>query len=66
MDDQIQESLAPSGADPSGAWRACKSNHSACDASQMKFLQGYFGYTCITQCKALREGQTSYVLKVYF
>lgn len=38
---QIQESLAPSGADPSGAWRACKSNHSACDASQMKFLQGY-------------------------
>ncbi|XP_066308847.1 pectin acetylesterase 3-like [Miscanthus floridulus] len=38
---QIQESLAPSGADPSGAWRACKSNHSACDASQMKFLQDF-------------------------
>lgn len=38
---QIQESLAPSGADPSGAWRACKSNHSACDATQMKFLQGF-------------------------
>ncbi|KAG0537560.1 hypothetical protein BDA96_03G159100 [Sorghum bicolor] len=38
---QIQESLAPTGADPSGAWRACKSNHSACDASQMKFLQDF-------------------------
>ncbi|PAN30945.1 hypothetical protein PAHAL_5G385400 [Panicum hallii] len=38
---QIQESLAPNGADPSGAWRACKSNRSACDASQMKFLQDF-------------------------
>ncbi|XP_039814033.1 pectin acetylesterase 3-like isoform X2 [Panicum virgatum] len=36
---QIQESLAPNGADPGGAWRACKSNRSACDASQMKLLQ---------------------------
>ncbi|KAF8661758.1 hypothetical protein HU200_056711 [Digitaria exilis] len=38
---QIQESLAPNGADPSGAWRMCKSNRSACDASQMKFLQDF-------------------------
>nr|CAB3477066.1 unnamed protein product [Digitaria exilis] len=35
------ESLAPNGADPSGAWRMCKSNRSACDASQMKFLQDF-------------------------
>nr|CAB3473026.1 unnamed protein product [Digitaria exilis] len=39
--DQIQESLAPNAADPSGAWRTCKSNRSACDASQMKFLQDF-------------------------
>jgi hypothetical protein len=38
--DQIQESLAPNAVDTNGAWRACKVNHSACDASQMKFLQG--------------------------
>ncbi|CAM0881095.1 unnamed protein product [Alopecurus aequalis] len=38
---QIQESLAPNRADPSGAWRACKFNRSACDASQMKFLQDF-------------------------
>lgn len=38
---QIQESLAPSAADPAGAWRACKTNRSACDASQMEFLQGF-------------------------
>lgn len=37
---KIVLSLAPNRADPSGAWRACKSNHSACNASQMKFLQG--------------------------
>ncbi|CAL4976546.1 unnamed protein product [Urochloa decumbens] len=38
---QIQESLAPNGADPSGAWRACKSNRSACDTSQMMILQDF-------------------------
>ncbi|CAO2180080.1 unnamed protein product [Urochloa humidicola] len=38
---QIQESLAPNAADPSGAWKACKSNRSACDASQMMFLQDF-------------------------
>ncbi|TVU21120.1 hypothetical protein EJB05_30737 [Eragrostis curvula] len=38
---QIQESLAPNAADPSGAWRACKFNRSACNASQMKFLQDF-------------------------
>ncbi|WVZ71349.1 hypothetical protein U9M48_019942 [Paspalum notatum var. saurae] len=38
---QIQESLAPSGADPGGGWRACKSNRSACNASQIKFLQDF-------------------------
>ncbi|XP_062197856.1 pectin acetylesterase 3-like isoform X2 [Phragmites australis] len=38
---QIQESLASNGADPSGAWRACKFNRSVCSASQMKFLQDF-------------------------
>ncbi|KAL6627811.1 hypothetical protein ACP70R_031537 [Stipagrostis hirtigluma subsp. patula] len=38
---QVQESLAPNGADPSGAWRACKFNRSACSESQMKFLQDF-------------------------
>ncbi|CAD6231549.1 unnamed protein product [Miscanthus lutarioriparius] len=34
-------SLAPDRADPSGAWRACKSNRTACSASQMSFLQDF-------------------------
>ncbi|KAM0832477.1 hypothetical protein ACQ4PT_064880 [Festuca glaucescens] len=38
---QIEESLAPNKADPSGAWRACKFNRSACNASQIKFLQDF-------------------------
>lgn len=38
---QIEESLAPNRADPKGTWRACKFNRSACDASQMKFLQDF-------------------------
>ncbi|KAJ1283585.1 hypothetical protein BS78_03G139200 [Paspalum vaginatum] len=38
---QIQESLAPNAADPGGDWRACKSNRSACNASQIKFLQDF-------------------------
>ncbi|XP_062208420.1 pectin acetylesterase 3-like [Phragmites australis] len=38
---QIVLSLAPDRADPSGAWRACKSNRSACNASQMRFLQDF-------------------------
>nr|CAB3473029.1 unnamed protein product [Digitaria exilis] len=38
---QISLSLAPDRADPSGSWRACKSKRSACNASQMSFLQGF-------------------------
>ncbi|CAD6238621.1 unnamed protein product [Miscanthus lutarioriparius] len=38
---QIVLSLAPDRADPSGAWRACKSNRTACSASQMSFLQDF-------------------------
>ncbi|CAO2162342.1 unnamed protein product [Urochloa humidicola] len=38
---QISLSLAPDRADPSGSWRACKSSRSACNASQMNFLQGF-------------------------
>ncbi|VAI24366.1 unnamed protein product [Triticum turgidum subsp. durum] len=37
---QIHESLAPDVADHGGAWRACKSSRLACNASQMKVLQG--------------------------
>jgi hypothetical protein len=37
---QIVMSVAPNSADPSGAWKACKSNHLSCSASQMKVLQG--------------------------
>uniref|UniRef100_A0ACD5W2X2 Uncharacterized protein n=1 Tax=Avena sativa TaxID=4498 RepID=A0ACD5W2X2_AVESA len=40
---QIHESLAPNAADPSGAWRACKSNRLACNASQMTILQAFRG-----------------------
>ncbi|WVZ71346.1 hypothetical protein U9M48_019940 [Paspalum notatum var. saurae] len=38
---QMALSLAPDRADPSGAWRACKSNRTACNASQMSILQGF-------------------------
>uniref|UniRef100_A0A453MAV7 Pectin acetylesterase n=1 Tax=Aegilops tauschii subsp. strangulata TaxID=200361 RepID=A0A453MAV7_AEGTS len=38
---QIHESLAPDVADHGGAWRACKSNRLACNASQMKVLQAF-------------------------
>ncbi|EES00677.1 hypothetical protein BDA96_03G159200 [Sorghum bicolor] len=38
---QIVLSLAPDRADPNGAWRACKSNRTACSASQMSFLQDF-------------------------
>ncbi|GJN31995.1 hypothetical protein PR202_gb20461 [Eleusine coracana subsp. coracana] len=38
---QIVLSLAPNRAEPTGAWKACKSNHSACNESQMKFLQDF-------------------------
>uniref|UniRef100_A0ACD5VFV6 Uncharacterized protein n=1 Tax=Avena sativa TaxID=4498 RepID=A0ACD5VFV6_AVESA len=45
---QIRESLAPDRADPSGTWRACKSNRSACDASQIIFLQAFRGQMVAT------------------
>ncbi|KAK3164271.1 hypothetical protein QOZ80_1AG0015090 [Eleusine coracana subsp. coracana] len=38
---QIQDSLAPTSADTNSSWRACKINRSACNASQMKFLQDF-------------------------
>ncbi|VAI20339.1 unnamed protein product [Triticum turgidum subsp. durum] len=38
---QIRESLAPDGADPGRAWRACKSSRLACNAFQMNFLQAF-------------------------
>ncbi|KAJ0978756.1 hypothetical protein J5N97_014230 [Dioscorea zingiberensis] len=37
---QIQESLAPKSADPTGYWDSCKKNYTTCDAKQIQFLQG--------------------------
>ncbi|XP_039135628.1 pectin acetylesterase 10-like [Dioscorea cayenensis subsp. rotundata] len=38
---QIQESLAPKSADPTGYWKYCKKNYTTCDAKQIQFLQGF-------------------------
>ncbi|XP_030961580.1 pectin acetylesterase 12-like isoform X2 [Quercus lobata] len=38
---QIQSSLAPSSADPSGYWHDCRLNHSKCSPAQIQFLQGF-------------------------
>lgn len=40
FDLQIQESLAPKSADPTGYWKYCKKNYTTCDAKQIQFLQG--------------------------
>ncbi|XP_042033862.1 pectin acetylesterase 10-like isoform X2 [Salvia splendens] len=38
---QVQESLAPSTADPQGSWHDCKMNNERCSASQIQFLQDF-------------------------
>lgn len=38
---QVQESLAPASADPSGYWRDCKMDHALCTQAQVQFLQGF-------------------------
>uniref|UniRef100_A0A803NQ41 ABC1 atypical kinase-like domain-containing protein n=1 Tax=Cannabis sativa TaxID=3483 RepID=A0A803NQ41_CANSA len=38
---QLQASLAPPSADPSGSWNECKLNHAHCNASQIQFLQDF-------------------------
>ncbi|KAI4301611.1 hypothetical protein L6164_034872 [Bauhinia variegata] len=38
---QVQSSLAPPSADPSGSWHDCKSNHASCNSSQIQFLQDF-------------------------
>ncbi|KAG5548868.1 hypothetical protein RHGRI_014282 [Rhododendron griersonianum] len=38
---QVQESLAPASADPSGYWRDCKMDHAQCTEAQVQFLQGF-------------------------
>ncbi|KAJ4730706.1 Pectin acetylesterase [Rhynchospora pubera] len=38
---QIQESLAPGKADPSGAWKYCRLNYTTCTPGQIQFLQGF-------------------------
>jgi Pectinacetylesterase len=37
---QIQESLAPGKADPSGAWKNCRLNYRTCTPDQIQYLQG--------------------------
>jgi hypothetical protein len=38
---QLQESLAPGKADPSGAWKYCRLNYKSCTSDQIQFLQGF-------------------------
>lgn len=38
---QLQESLAPRGADPHGIWHDCTLNNERCSPSQIHFLQGF-------------------------
>ncbi|XLT23294.1 hypothetical protein HN873_054586 [Arachis hypogaea] len=38
---QVQESLAPHSADPSGSWNDCKANHARCNSSQIQFFQDF-------------------------
>jgi len=37
---QIQSSIAPTSADPSGFWHDCRLNHGKCTPAQLRFLQG--------------------------
>lgn len=38
---QVQSSLAPPSADPSGYWHNCRLNHEKCTPAQIQFLQGF-------------------------
>ncbi|XP_010493919.1 PREDICTED: pectin acetylesterase 10 [Camelina sativa] len=38
---QIQSSIAPPSADPSGYWHECRLNHGRCTPAQIRFLQGF-------------------------
>ncbi|XP_040994724.1 pectin acetylesterase 12-like isoform X1 [Juglans microcarpa x Juglans regia] len=38
---QVQSSLAPPSADPSGYWHDCRLNHEKCTPAQILFLQGF-------------------------
>ncbi|KAG2724074.1 hypothetical protein I3843_01G000500 [Carya illinoinensis] len=38
---QVQSSLAPPSADPSGYWHDCRLNHDKCTRAQILFLQGF-------------------------
>nr|VDD29961.1 unnamed protein product [Brassica oleracea] len=38
---QIQESLAPKSADPSGSWHDCRLDYTKCNSTQIQFLQGF-------------------------
>ncbi|AAF26093.1 putative pectinacetylesterase [Arabidopsis thaliana] len=38
---QIQSSIAPTSADPSGFWHDCRLNHGKCTPAQLRFLQGF-------------------------
>ncbi|KAJ8748483.1 hypothetical protein K2173_003380 [Erythroxylum novogranatense] len=38
---QLQSSLAPPSADPTGSWKNCKQNYAQCNSSQIRFLQDF-------------------------
>ncbi|CAH8388572.1 unnamed protein product [Eruca vesicaria subsp. sativa] len=38
---QVQSSIAPPSADPSGYWHECRLNHGKCTPAQILFLQGF-------------------------
>uniref|UniRef100_A0A2N9J1S4 Pectin acetylesterase n=1 Tax=Fagus sylvatica TaxID=28930 RepID=A0A2N9J1S4_FAGSY len=38
---QLQSSLAPPSADPSGYWHDCRLNHEKCTPAQIQFMQGF-------------------------
>uniref|UniRef100_A0A7N0U6U2 Pectin acetylesterase n=1 Tax=Kalanchoe fedtschenkoi TaxID=63787 RepID=A0A7N0U6U2_KALFE len=40
---QVQNSLAPSSADPQGAWKKCKANLARCSQEQIQFFQNFRG-----------------------
>nr|BAK03817.1 predicted protein [Hordeum vulgare subsp. vulgare] len=56
---QIRESLAPDGADPSGAWRACKSNRLACNELQMNILQAFRNQMVVTVLRVVSRSRSN-------
>lgn len=63
---QIQESLAPPTADPGGIWKACKSDHSHCNSSQIQFFQGKVFIVTITISNYAESAQCLMLSMLFF